>query len=285
VQALIAHHSKALLDSVTTKHPHGILLSGPVGSGKGLAAHHVAALLLGHPLEKLVQYPYFLVIGPTNSSISIDAIRDLQQFLSLRTPGSNPIRRVAIIEDAHLMTNEAQNALLKSLEEPPADTAIILTAPATKQLKDTIYSRVQEVPILPVELDQTLEHFAGQFTKESLQKAHVMSGGHAGLLHALVAQDDHPLVAEIARAKGIMAASTYERLTQVDELAKQREAVPLFLQACKLICTSAIVHAAQKGNAQTKRWHKALKAVYDAEAALPSNPNTKILLTDLFLTF
>jgi DNA polymerase III subunit delta' len=282
---LLGPHTKQQLDGLL-KHPtHGVLLSGPDGSGKAHMAHYISGELLGlDSPEKLGNHPYFKLVSPANGSLGIDQIRDIQKFLQLKTPGAEGIRRIVIVEHAHLMTNEAQNALLKSLEEPPADTVIILTAPATKQLKETIYSRVQQVGVLPVDLEQAMEYFQGTFSQPLIEKAFMMSGGHAGLLHALLHDEDHVLASEIKRAKEIFAATTYERLTRIDELTKQKELLPVFLQACKLICTTALQQSAQKEQGlQAKRWHRSLAVIYQAEAALPRNPNIKLLLTDLLL--
>lgn len=276
-------HTRTLLDQAVANPPHALLLSGSAGAGKTFAAKYFATLCLRlEMLQDLDKYPYFQIIAPTNGTISIDRIRQLHEFLRLRTPGNQPIRRVAIIEDAHLMTTEAQNALLKSLEEPPADTVLILTAPATLGLKQTIHSRVRTIPILPITKEQAIELF-GEDGPE-LDKAYAISGGLAGLLSAILHADDHQLLLEVQTAKKLLSSSLFERLAQVDELSKQKEAVPLFLQACKLICSAALGQAAAKqDDKKAHHWLSALQTVHRAEAALPRNPNTKLLLTDLLL--
>lgn len=281
---LLQPHTKQQLARLVEHPSHGVLLSGPEGSGKAYAARYVASQLLKlESLEKLDTHPYLRHIAPAENSLGIDHIRNLQKFLQLKTPGREGVRRVVIIENAHLMTNEAQNALLKALEEPPADTVIILTAPATQRLKQTIYSRIQQITILPASKNQTIGHLKNDFSEAAITKAFMMSGGHAGLLHALLQDQDHRLAQEILRAKEILGATRYERLTRVDELAKQKELLPVFLQACKLICSTALHQAAQKDSPQTKRWHSTLNTLYQTEAALPHNPNPKLLLTALFL--
>ncbi len=264
---------------------HAILLSGPMGAGKGYLARSLARQKLGLATEhELETYPYLQTLQPENNTISIEQIRNLQRFLQLKTLGKPDIRRVAIIEDAHLMTAEAQNALLKSLEEPPADTLIILTAPATLQLKQTIYSRVQQIPVLPISEQQALEHFGKSFEKPAIEKAYLISSGYVGLLAALLQAKDHALLAEIQHAKQLLADPLFDRLAKADEISKQKEALPLLLQACKLVASTALHQAAAKANQkQVKHWHHSLQAIYHAEAALPRNPNTKLLITDLLL--
>ncbi len=87
-------------------------------------------------------------------TISIDQIRDLQHQLSLRPHSAK--YKTGIILEAQRMTVEAQNALLKTLEEPPARSILILTAPSTKSLLPTIVSRCQ-IERLPSEIDLDLE--------------------------------------------------------------------------------------------------------------------------------
>lgn len=87
-------------------------------------------------------------------TISIDQIRDLQHQLSLKPYASK--YKTGIILSAQRMTVSAQNALLKTLEEPPAHSILILTAPSTKSLLPTLASRCQIVR-LPPEIDLDLE--------------------------------------------------------------------------------------------------------------------------------
>ncbi len=282
---LFQDHTKTTVEATIANSAHALLLTGSEGAGKTYIARHIVRQKLGLAgTSSLDKYPYFKMVSPDNTVITIEQIRELQKFLQLKTLGKAPLRRAIILKDAHLMTTEAQNALLKALEEPPADTLIILTAPATLQLKDTIYSRVQQLQILPVSKQQALEYFGDQFDPASIEKAYAMSGGLVGLVHALLHDQDHVLTTQIQTAKEVLSATPFDRLIKVDELSKHKEQLPDFLQACKLICFTALDQAAGKGNkAQTKQWHARLARVHQAEAALVHNPSSKLLLTDLFL--
>lgn len=283
---LLQVRTQEYLDQALAESPHALLISGPLGAGKAYTAKHFAWQRLGlESPEKLDSYPYFSTLTPESNTISIEQIRQLQDKLRLKTPGDKLIRRIVIIEDAHRMTTEAQNALLKSLEEPPADTILILTAPQTQAIKATIYSRVQQLPVLPITQEQARAFFVPQFSQAEVDKAYLMSGGLPGLLSALLNQTDHPMLAQVQHAKQLLGSTLYARLLAVDGLSKQKDELPLFLQTCKLICSTALNQAIVKADAQkTTHWHKALEAVHQAQAALPRNPNPKLLLDNLFLT-
>lgn len=79
-----------------------------------------------------------------NTSIRIESIRYLEHKISLSPNEGN--FKVYIIEDAHEMTIQAANAFLKTLEEPPSDTVIILTTSKPNSLLPTILSRCQQIP-------------------------------------------------------------------------------------------------------------------------------------------
>lgn len=91
--------------------------------------------------KKIQDNPVDLHILEAKNSIKIDQIRDLQYKLSLKPYSSK--YKIAIILEAHLMTAQAQNALLKTLEEPSGHAVLILTSPSEYLLLPTIVSRCQ----------------------------------------------------------------------------------------------------------------------------------------------
>lgn len=275
---------EALL-AVVKAQPHALLLRGKSGSGKGYTASLVAADILGCLPQKLNIQPYFLRIPPDGDSIKIDQVRALKQFLQLRTAGPNQTRRVVIIEDIMVMTDEAQNALLKILEEPPQDTVLILTATHSLLVRPTILSRVQVVEILLPPNQQAAAYFESQgFTQDKVKKALAISQGAAGLSWALLNDTDHPLLEHITVAKEILAANTYERLCRADKLSKERTTVAALLEALNSICMAALHQTAQQNDSnKAKRWYKSLAAVDEANQGLARKPSNKLLLTNLFL--
>lgn len=84
-----------------------------------------------------------LIVDEEEGSIGIDAIREVKRFLSLAP--INSTHRVVIIDNADLLTEEAQNAILKISEEPPQKGLLILTTSNIDLLADTLKSRFQKV--------------------------------------------------------------------------------------------------------------------------------------------
>jgi DNA polymerase-3 subunit delta' len=99
-------------------------------------------------LRKKIENPYHKIIIPKANAIKINSIRDIKKFLSLDF--SELSYRIIIISDAHLMNEPAQNALLKNLEEPPANVVFILTTAYPSRLRETIRSRCWNINFDPL---------------------------------------------------------------------------------------------------------------------------------------
>lgn len=267
--------------------PHSLLLIGPTGIGKTSIARYFTAELLAADIPKVLVHPYVKFVTPGNTrSISIDAVRELQGFLSLKVPGSSQrVARVAIIEDAHLLTAEAQNALLKTLEEPPLDTVIILTATSTEALLPTIQSRVQVLQLQPPPLDNLRAYLTRSgYSAEEVNKAVLISGGLPGLTNTIVsAEETHPLYAATEQARHVLRATTYERLRMVDGLSKQKELCLDVLFILGQMSRMALLKGAGAQRATEARWKQIMKASYRADNQLRHNANTKLVLTNLML--
>jgi DNA polymerase-3 subunit delta' len=265
---------------------HAILLVGPAGIGKGSLATALTKQLLDLDEHALGSYQYLTRLEAKGDSISIETVRDLQHFLQLRTIGDRPIRRVAIIEYADRMTTEAQNALLKMLEEPPADTVLVLTANNTHALLATILSRLQRITVREPLEAELRAYFAKTHDSKAIDQAYFLSGGLPGLMQALLeGTADHPLFMAVGQAKALLQQPTFDRLVAVDALSKKKDDVVHVLYALLRIAQTGMVQAGKRGDqARVKRWYQIVTAVHATLETLAVHGNTKLALTNLMLS-
>jgi hypothetical protein len=274
--------TKQAVDDFIASPAHALLLSGPTGAGKATVADYIVSQLLNIAPDSLNDNPYILRITSAEKNISIDSIRNAQSFLHLKTPGNRVFRRAIIIEGSDAMSTEAQNAFLKILEEPPDDTILIITASAAENLLPTIQSRTQHVRVLPIDLAQLTERYHS-YPASAVQKAYFISEGYIGLLHAMLEHDnDHPLVVQIAQAKQLLSATTYERLIQVERINKDKN-IELLLHALERVCHASLTQAIRTNSSSAKKWAHRLKIIIDAEQILRHNAQSKLLLTQVMI--
>ncbi len=188
------------------KLPPGLLFFGEEGIGKEKAANAFAAAVLCRapgpdgacgacPDCRLLAsgaHPNLLRVLPGNRNILIDDIRGLQEELALKAFSDRP--RVALVVPADRMTVQAANALLKTLEEPPPATHLVLVSHRLSQLPPTIVSRCQKVPFSPLpaaEVAQILRGLpegGGRRPPDAILAAAACAGGSPG--RALEALDE-----------------------------------------------------------------------------------------------
>lgn len=289
IDGLVLHPSTLdQVKSFVASPVHALLLTGPDGIGKTAIAQALVCTLLDVPQDKLESYPHYLEVTSTaaTGTISIETVRELQKFLQLKTIGTRPLRRAIVIEHAQGMTAEAQNAFLKLLEEPPADTLLILTADSPRSLLPTIMSRVQAVTIhVPAEEQLQPLLVASGKDEATLRQAYFLSGGLPGLLCALIRGDDtHPLITSVAEAKAVLQKTPFERLAMVDALSKQKDSAKLLVAALQRIAEAMLTQAATKGDAtRVGQWHRIRKTALMTSEALDRSVNAKLALSNLFL--
>lgn len=159
------------------KIPHALLFTGPEGIGKKTIAQKVISDIFG---GNILRHPDFILIEPEGKQIKISQIRDLNWRLSLK-PIKAPFVSV-LIQNAHLMTREAQNCFLKTLEEPKAETVLILITQHPNFLLPTIVSRCEIIKFYPPKEKEIRDYLQERGAKkEEIEKILKLSLGRPGL--------------------------------------------------------------------------------------------------------
>src|SRR5215813_3565787 len=129
---------------------HAYLITGPPGSGTEVLAAELASIVNGTLAKDVfsARAREIFVARPESKSrrIVIGQIRELEHALQMRA--ANGRRKVAIIADADRLQSEAANAFLKTLEEPPKDSLLLLLSALPEALPEAILSRCTAIPLV-----------------------------------------------------------------------------------------------------------------------------------------
>ena len=158
------------------KISHAYLFSGQEHLGKKGIALEFVKLINGENFD--IGHPDLILIESKKGGIQLAQIRELIHKLSLK-PYSAPFK-VAIIDQAHLMTKEAQHSFLKTLEEPKGKTLLILITEAPKRLLATIPSRCEVIKFSPVKEVEIKSYLKENFSDKNWEEASKFCLGKPG---------------------------------------------------------------------------------------------------------
>lgn len=312
--------------------PHAFLISGPQGSGKRTMATEIAAALNckasadkaralpcgacesclkiyagAYPDLKILEKP------KDRATLGVSAVKDLREDMFLSATEAD--FKVYVIDDAETMTPEAQNALLKVLEEPPRGVVIILLATEADKILTTIKSRVQFVVterFTPEVLKRhliKLSDTARRLSVESptrLDEAVMSADGVLGA--AIKLTEDKHSEARIETRKTVerflsaaASGSQYSAIREaISDLPEKRDELRDYLELtikaladiisvrmsrevrCKYFITREDAQSVAAG-ASTERLFSIYDAINEAYSYLERNANVQNLLTNLSL--
>jgi DNA polymerase-3 subunit delta' len=184
--------AQLLLAAALSQGPaHAYLFHGPAGVGKRQAAFAFAGALLGDERRVAARtHPDLFVVAALGEMIRIDEVRALHRDLHMRPYEAG--RRVYLLLDAHLLNDDAADALLKDLEEPPDYAVLVLVADELGPIPPTIRSRCQLVPFrrLPGRvIRELLEQRAPELSETEVRALARVSGGRRDRAERLLDPD------------------------------------------------------------------------------------------------
>jgi DNA polymerase-3 subunit delta' len=294
--------------------PHALLFTGPQGIGKRRIAFALAAALCVNPgqlqneigLAQKGNHPdiHWCVLEEGKKDISVESIRSLCSSLRLN-PYSGQAA-VAIIDNAHLMSISAANALLMTLEEPATKSHLILISHVPHRLLETIVSRCQLMhfaPLSPNEISSILDRLLGsQVPTASLGKLNSLNDGTLNPFELAPFVDPRSLelkdeAGATEQVKGLLAHLTeLERaltsLCDAPEPAAQALSTASQLSAkvdspeslFRIIISFYRAKMKQSKSKDAKKWAELLESALDASQAVQArNANLNLQLSSLFL--
>ncbi|GAC1390870.1 MAG: DNA polymerase III subunit gamma/tau [Candidatus Saccharimonadales bacterium] len=160
------HITTTLKNAISkNKISHAYLFTGPKGVGKTSVARILAYEINNIAYDEHATHLDIIEIDAA-SNRRIDEIRELRDKIFIAP--SLAKYKVYIIDEVHMLTKEAFNALLKTLEEPPAHAVFILATTESHKLPETIISRTQRFTFKPIDDVQALKHLQSIAKKESI---------------------------------------------------------------------------------------------------------------------
>ncbi len=276
--------------------PHAYLFWGPDGVGKERVAREVAkALLCTAPsargeacdgcaaCRKLEagNHPDCHLVVAGGARIAVDDVRRLQETLSYQAFERG--RKVAILRDAFRMTREASNALLKTLEEPPPGTHLVLLTHHRNQLLPTLVSRCQSLRFDPISEEEVRRLLEGAGTEASAARTlAAVSGGCPGAVWGedagrfMAASKE---VAELWEGWGRMEAA--DRFAVSSRWASERDLLPVRLDSLERELGRRAREETVAGRGPEAL--DTLGALFRVRGLLDHNVNVQLALDTLFL--
>lgn len=277
------------------KLPHAVLIEGESGLGKTVLANFLCgAALCGSTaapcgvctscrLFAAGSHPDFTVVEPEKDrkTISVKAVREVVAAAAIMPQTAQ--RHVFLIDCAESMTPEAQNALLKVLEEPPEPVMFILTCNSKAELLTTVVSRCTVFTLCPVEINTAAEYIASRVKKEpeEIMNACKTAGGNIGAALAILKSKSASAAEERANefTEIMQNGSQYDMLKLLLPLEKSRPKTLDFYNALEIKLVSLV--RSSRSKTLVGRYERLYGVVTEHKSFLKSNANLSLLLTRL----
>lgn len=261
---------------------HSYLFVGIEGIGKSLFAKEFAKSILCLEENKYCMkctscleiennnHPDFMQIEPDGNSVKIEQIRFLQQKIAEKPIISK--NKVYIINNADSMTKEAQNSLLKTLEEPPEYAVIILIASNESNLLNTIKSRCTKIAFQTIE-NEKIERYIKENVSENVTKSMIdMCGGSIG--KALKLKEGQEIYEELEKlVQNLDTKDLIDIMNNTELFSKSKENIYEILDYLNIILY----------NTRSINKINCIKLVEEAKKRLQANSNFDMTIDNLLI--
>ena len=276
-----------LINSIKSgKYSHSYLFLGTQGIGKKLIAREFAKMILCDGEEKYcgkckscIEFdsgnnPDFLEIEPDGNNVKIEQIREMQRKIVEQPIISK--QKVYIIDNSDSMTREAQNCLLKTLEEPPEFATIILIGANESSFLSTIKSRCTIIKFNPIQDDQIKKYIKEKYEMDNISESIVLaSSGSIG--KAEILKDKEELYGSIDKViNNIEKMDLIDTLKNADIIYKSQEDKQDILEYINII----LFNKAK----QNEKYLNCIKVVEEAKKRLKANSNYNMTIDNMIMT-
>lgn len=253
---------------------HSYMFMGPDGIGKSLFAREFAKMIL-KTKNNIENHPDFMMVGPEDGkSIKIEQIRYLQEKIAEKPIASN--KKVYIINNSDTMTREAQNCLLKTLEEPPEYTVIILILSNENKLLTTIKSRCTKIVFKSLTDEEITKYFSAN-NMEAL-KPNILKVCNGSIGKAIQLQDESNQYEQIDNILShINQDNIIDIWNQSDVLYGAKDNINNLLEYMNIVLADRLI------NTKDIRYANSIQIVEQIKKRLTSNANFDMCIDNLLL--
>jgi len=275
VKPIMYPASEKMLVAVTNNLPQSLLLTGETGVGLAVISKYIAELREVTPIVILPEKDE--KIDLEKGIISVEIMRRLYNETRTKTAGE----RIIIIDFAERMTQQAQNAFLKLLEEPGKGVYFILVSHSVSKLLPTIISRTENLNMRPVSLKQSEVLLDNLSITDKTKRSQLlfMAEGLPAELNRLINDDAYfekrSLI--IRDARELLRGSTYNKLLIAQRYKDDRAATLLLLLDSTKILKKSIVSSPQIDTINH------IDKILDAYERIEANGNIRLCLARMVL--
>jgi hypothetical protein len=219
-----------------------------------------------------------IIVQPVKNTISIEQMRELKKSLANKSDSTSEFSRFVRLDSIEKATNQAQNAILKLIEEPPSNTLVLLHTSSINKVLQTIVSRCKVLHVLPISVNQAYKY--GEIlgsSRTEINKAFQISAGNAQIFTEIVENNESKTSEKIKQAKVFIGNTVFDRLSQQNEYA-QKEEFNSLLDGLETISVAALHTSKGKG---INRWKNIVNEVRTCKELVTENVSIKLVFLRL----